>query len=73
MTTKVHIVNFGPQAVSVKSEQNKVVDSILYYQQSTDVYVHREQTITIEEVPEFDAGGPPNVKANKETHENFQS
>jgi len=50
MTTRVHIVNFGPQAVSVKPEPNKAAGSILYAQQSTDVYVYGEQTITVEEV-----------------------
>ena len=68
MTTRVHIVNFGPQAVSVKPEPNKAIGSILYAQQSTDVYVYGEQTVTVEEVSggeakqEFDAGGPPNVR-----------
>ena len=68
MTTRVHIVNFGPQAVSVKPEPNKAVGTILYAQQSTDVYVYGEQTVTVEEVSEekpkqeFDAGGPPNVR-----------
>jgi hypothetical protein len=51
MTTRVHIVNFGPQAVSVRPEPNKAAGSILYAQQSTDVYVYDEQTVTIEEVP----------------------
>jgi len=68
MTTRVHIVNFGPQAVSVRPAPTKAVGSILYAQQSTDVYVYGEQTVTVEEVsdgeqkPAFDAGGPPNVR-----------
>lgn len=68
MTTRVHIVNFGPQAVSVKPEPNKAAGSILYAQQSTDMYVYGEQTVTVEEVSdgeakqEFDVGGPPNVR-----------
>ena len=68
MTTRVHIVNFGPQAVTVRPEPNKAVGSILYAQQSTDVYVYGEQTVTVEEVSdsgpkqEFDANGPPNVR-----------
>lgn len=51
MTTKVHVVNFGPQAVSVASEPSKAPGHILYYQQSVDVLVYKGQTITIEEVP----------------------
>jgi hypothetical protein len=51
MTTRVHIVNFGPEAVSVAPEPNKAVGSILYAQQSTDVYVYGEQTVTVKEVP----------------------
>lgn len=66
MTTRVHIVNFGPRPISVRPEPNKAVGSLLYAQQSTDVYVYGEQTVTLEEVldgeqkPALDVGGPPN-------------
>ena len=50
MTTRVHIVNFGPQAASVELSPNKPV--ILYAQGVIDLYVYGEQTITIEEIPE---------------------
>jgi len=79
MTTRVHIVNFGPNAVSVKPEPNKVVGATLYAQQSTDIYVYGDQTITVAEVlpatPEDDSvvlpatpgppQPPPNIKVKK--------
>jgi hypothetical protein len=55
MTTKVHIVNFGPQAVIVTrtslqtGEDLKFQEPPIYPQQSVDVYVHDSQNIVISE------------------------
>lgn len=55
MTTRVHIVNFGPDAVDVKLKNPKEpgvpmneVPS-LFAQQSVDVYVHDTQAVEVTE------------------------
>jgi hypothetical protein len=55
MTTKIHIVNFGPQAVDVTlvnpdPNEEMPTSPTLYTQQSTDVYVHSGQAVRVEEV-----------------------
>lgn len=56
MTTRIHVVNFGPEAVDVKvfNPQTGEADPerqapSLFAQQSTDVYVHDTQAITVTE------------------------
>jgi hypothetical protein len=56
MTTKIHIVNFGPQAVDVIlvnpdiNEETPTSAPTLYTQQSTDMYIHSGQAVRVEEV-----------------------
>lgn len=45
MTTSVHIVNFGPNAVKVNPS-----GQILYSQQSHNEYVYEGHSVTVEEV-----------------------
>lgn len=56
MTTNVHIVNFGPKAVTIKSSNPTGVaiapDETLYSQQSVNRYVYNEVALVIEEVKE---------------------
>jgi hypothetical protein len=54
MTTKVHIVNFGPDVVEVRSvdsttQQMTGSTPSLFAQQSVDLYVHSNQSINISE------------------------
>lgn len=57
MTTKIHVVNFGPDAVNVSAvdpETNVKIDSgenvRLYPQQSCEIYVHDSQAVRVVEV-----------------------
>ena len=55
MTTRIHIVNFGPDGVDVATvnpETNEVINATttIYTQQSTDVYVHSGQAVKVSEV-----------------------
>jgi hypothetical protein len=57
MTTRVHIVNFGPDAVNIEMLDPQtgqkagvsIPDQILYSQQSSDIYVHDTQAFTVVE------------------------
>ncbi len=48
MTTKVHVVNFGPDVVEVTPTQG--YSQRLYHQQYADFYVYDNQDITIKEL-----------------------
>lgn len=57
MTTRIHVVNFGPDAVNVSAvdpETNVKIDSgenaRLYSQQSCEIYVHDSQAVRVVEV-----------------------
>jgi hypothetical protein len=54
MTTRIHVVNFGPDAVKVMTidPENGYCSGVptdLYAQQSTDIYVHSGQDIRVSE------------------------
>lgn len=57
MTTRIHVVNFGPDVINVTAvdpETNIKIDSgenaQLYPQHSCDIYVHSSQAVRVIEV-----------------------
>jgi len=57
MTTRIHIVNFGPERVVAQtinpktSEPNPTAPVELGAQQSTDLYVYDSQSVIVQEKP----------------------
>jgi hypothetical protein len=49
MTTRVHIVNFGPDVVEA-DRPNSTLPMKIYPQGSADFYVYDEQTVVVREV-----------------------
>ena len=49
MTTKIHVVNFGPQTVEVE-KSNDTIPVVIYPQESQNFYVCDGQDVTIKEV-----------------------
>jgi hypothetical protein len=50
MTTKVHIVNYGPAVVKVHTQS--IAEELIFPQQSNDYYVYDECDVIIKEVKE---------------------
>ncbi len=58
MTTKVHIVNFGPNKIRVepgddnleRTQQSEALGKELAAQEATNLYVHSHQTIRVYEL-----------------------
>ena len=49
MTTRIHIVNFGPQAIEVETTTS--TPQKLYAQQSDNFYVYDGQDVKVTELP----------------------
>lgn len=57
MTTRIHIVNFGPDVVEIETQTS--VGQKVYPQDSANFYVYDGQDVTVKEVK------PPQVKEPK--------
>jgi len=49
MTTRVHVVNFGPDPIIV-SRPNQTVNEMIWSQESKDYYVYEGAAVVIKEV-----------------------
>ena len=57
MTTRIHIVNFGPKAVEVEALTPIVFPKKLYAQESADFYVYDGQDVHVTEAKEETPSG----------------